>query len=174
MRLIQGGDRMKSIYSEIKIVKVPKMKVARYVIISPSPERDVISYMDNWANNSELLDLNDYKPRKIGWDFPFVSKQQSEQFGLRGYVCAYVIPEDFHPKCGGAEIAYINEDTYATLRVTDPHSDSFKKIPKGYDLLFEFVNSGEYKTSTWENRVAFEEEYDLDGVNYMDIYIPVK
>lgn len=165
---------MEGVYSEIKIVKVPKMQVARYVIISPNPEHDVISYMDNWAKNSGLLDFKDYKPRRIGWDFPFVSKQQSEQFGLRGYVSAYIIPENFKPECGGVEIADINEDTYATLTVTDPHSNSFEKIPKGYEILMEFVNSGEYKATSWENRIEFEEEYDIDGVHYMDIYIPVK
>lgn len=165
---------MNNIYSEIKIVTVPKIRIARYVIISPNPEEVVSSYMDNWAKESGLLDIKDYKPKKIGWDFPFVTKQQTEQFGLRGYVSAYVIPEDFDPKCCGAEIAYINEDTYAVLRITDPHSDSFVKIPKGYEILMEFVNNGEYKTLTWENRIAFEEEYDLDGIHYMDIYFPVK
>ncbi|MGF7059680.1 hypothetical protein [Brassicibacter mesophilus] len=164
---------MESIYGEIKIVTVPKMRIARYVIISANPEHDAISYMDNWAKNSGLLDLKDYKPRRIGWDFPFISKQQAEQFGLRGYVSAYIIPEGFEAKCDGVEITYINEDAYATLKVTDPHSNSFVKIPKGYEILMEFVNSGKYKTTTWENRIAFEEEYDLNGVHYMDIYIPI-
>lgn len=165
---------MENTYSEIKLVTLPQMRIARYVIISPNPEHNVIAYMDKWAKKSGLLDLPEYRPRRIGWDFPFVSKQQAEEFGLRGYVSAYVIPEDFTPQCGGAEIAYINEDTYATLRITDPHSDSFGKIPEGYQILLQFINSGEYKTQTWENRYAFEEEYDLDGVHYMDIYIPVK
>lgn len=165
---------MENVYSEIKIVKLPKMRIARYVIISPNPEHDVSSYMDNWAKNSGLLNLQDYKPRKIGWDFPFISKEQKEMFGLRGYVSAYVIPEDFEPKCCGAEVAYLNEDTYATTRITDPHSNSFEKIPKAFEILSEFVNSGEYKTLTWENRIAFEEEFDINSVHYMDIYFPVK
>lgn len=165
---------MENTYSEIKIVTVPRMRLARYVMITPNPEHDVIAYMDNWAQNSGLLDRADYTPRRIGWDFPYISKQQAEQFGLRGYVSAYIIPEDFEPGCCGAEIAYVNEDTYATLRITDPHSDSFTIIPRGYEILMTFINSSEYKTLTWENRIAFEEEIDLDGVHYMDIYIPVK
>lgn len=165
---------MGDIYSEIKIVTIPKMKVAKYVIISPNPERDVMSYMNKWAKESGLLDIKDFSPRKIGWDFPFVTKEQSEKFGLRGYVFAYSIPENFEPKINGAQLDYIEQDTYATLRVTDPHSNSFKNIPEGYHRLFNFVNSGEYKTLTWENRIAFEEEFDIDGIHYMDIYIPVK
>lgn len=159
----------KSIYSEIKMVTLKKFKIARYVIISPYPEHDVIPYMDKWAEKSGLLELDTYEKKRIGWDFPFVTQEQQEKFGLRGYVAAYVIPEDFIPKCDGAEIVYINEDTYATLTITDPHSDSFRNIPKAYQMLFEFA-----KTQSWENRLAFEEEYDKDGVHYMDVYVPIK
>lgn len=161
-------------YSEIKIVTVPKMRVARYVIISPNPEDDVNRYMDEWAERSGLLQFENYAPRRIGWDFPFVSKQQTEEFGLRGYVCAYLIPEIFEVNCHGAEIAYIEEDTYATIRVTDPFSDPFTTIPKGYELLMNYINGSEYKTLTWENRIAFEEVVEIEDVVYMDIYVPVK
>lgn len=157
------------IYSEIKTVTLKKCKIARYVIISPCPENNVISYMDNWAEKSGLLELENYKKKRIGWDFPFVTKEQQEKFGLRGYVAAYVIPEDFVPKCHGAEIAYINEDTYATITITDPHSDSFNNIPKAYEMLLQFA-----KTESWENRLAFEEEYDEEGIHYMDVYVPMK
>ncbi|MDD4157633.1 MAG: hypothetical protein PHY08_13795 [Candidatus Cloacimonetes bacterium] len=156
-----------NIYSEIKTVTLKRFKVARYVIISPNPEQNVISYMDNWAKRSGLLDFPNYEPKRIGWDFPFVTKEQQEKFGLRGYVSAYVIPEDFEPKCCGAEMAYIQEDTYATLTIKDPHSDSCKIIPHAYQLLLSFA-----KTKSWENRLAFEEEYEKDGVHYMDIYVP--
>ena len=40
------------------------------------------------------------------------------------------------------------------------------KIPKVYHTLFEFT-----KTSSREDRLAFEEEYDVDGVHYMDVYV---
>ena len=158
----------KSIYSEIKTVTLEKCKIARYVIISPSPENDVISYMDNWAEQSGLLELESYKKKMFGWDFPFVTQEQQEKFGLRGYVAAYVIPEDFVPKCDGVEVAYINEDTYATLTITDPHSDSCGNIPKAYQILLEFA-----KTQSWENRLAFEEEYDKEGIHYMNVYVPL-
>jgi hypothetical protein len=158
----------KEIYSPIKVVTLEKFRVARYVIISPAPEMDVIAYMDCWAEKSGLLDSKGYSKRRIGWDFPFVSQEQKEKFGLRGYVSAYIIPEDFEPKCSGAELAYIEKDTYATLKITDPHSDSFKNIPNAYQMLFDFA-----KTSSWENRLAFEEEYDADGIHYMDVYVPM-
>lgn len=158
-----------NIYSEIKTVTLKRFKVARYVIISPNPEQNVIAYMDSWAKKSGLLDFPNYKAKRIGWDFPFVTKEQQDMFGLRGYVVAYILPEEFEPKCCGAEIAYIEEDTYATLTIKDPHSDSFKTIPKAFQMLIDFA-----QTKTWENRIAFEEEYEKDGINYMDVFVPVK
>ena len=157
-----------NIYSEIEEITVEKFKVARYVIISPNPEHDVIRYMNNWADRSGLLEDKTYKKRMIGWDFPFVSKEQQEKFGLRGYVYAYIIPENFIPKCQGAELAYINKDRYAKLTITDPHSNSCENIPNAYNMLLKYA-----KTSSWENRLAFEEEYDIDGLHYMDVYVPM-
>lgn len=161
-------------YSQIEVVKVPAMKVARYVMISPNPEEDVIQYMDRWAEQSGLLGLDSYVARKIGWDFPYVSKQQSEQFGLRGYVYAYVLPDGFPTTHTGVEYATINEDTYARIRVTDPFRNPFVLIPRGYELLMDFVNNSDYRTKTWENRIAFEEVIEIDGLQYMDIYYPVR
>ena len=163
-----------SIYSEISIRTVPRMKVARYVVISPDPEEKVIGYMDRWAEKSGVLEIPDYVRKMIGWDFPYVTKEQQEKFGLRGYVAALVIPEDFEPSAGGAEITWIEEDTYAMITIKDPHSDPFKNIPRAYQILLEFINSGEYKTLSWEGRIAFEEDDDRDGIHYMDVYVPVK
>lgn len=56
---------MKSPYSEIKVVTLPRFKIARYVIISPNPENDVISYMDNWAEKSGLIALPKYNRRNL-------------------------------------------------------------------------------------------------------------
>ncbi|MCL2592593.1 MAG: hypothetical protein FWD82_04425 [Defluviitaleaceae bacterium] len=163
-----------NIYSEIKIVALEKVKVARYVIISPSPENDVVAYMNNWAKNSGLLDVKGYMPRKFGWDFPFVSEEQRAKFNLRGYVYLYTLPENFTPKCDGAEITYLEADEYAVMRITEPFNNPFETIPNGYKKLFEFVQSSEYKTTTWESRYCLEEVIEINGITYMDIYIPVK
>ncbi len=160
-------------YSEIIMLTVAKMQVARYVIISPNPEDDVNAYMDRWAENSGLLSHSGYVTRKIGWDFPYVTKEQTEKFGLRGYVCAYVIPEDFSPTCSGAELAVIETGEYATIRVTDPFSNPFEKIPMGYEKLMSHVEGLPDKALIWENRVCFEEVIEIDGITYMDIYVPV-
>ena len=65
-------------------------------------------------------------------------------------------------------MVYIDADTYATLTITDPFSDPFANIPKAYEMLMEFA-----KTTSWENRIAFEEQYEIDGTTYMNIFFPM-
>ena len=61
------------IYSDVTIKKMPAFKLARYVMISPNPESDVLNYMKNWGKISGLL-AADSNAKLIGWDFPFVSQ----------------------------------------------------------------------------------------------------
>lgn len=88
------------IYSEITIRHVDAFRMARYVMITPNPEDDVNAYMENWAGRAGLLAC---KPDAmlIGWDFPHVSLEMQNRFGLRGYVAAYVLPEGFETDCPG-------------------------------------------------------------------------
>ena len=160
-------------YSEIVLKRVDGFKMAKYVIISPNPEDDVIAYMEKWAEKSGLLRRPGYVPKRIGWDFPFVSKQQQEEFGLRGYVCAYVVPGDFEPDCAGAELADQAADDYAVITVTDPFEAPFEKIPAGYRRLFDFIGQNGLKARDHSGRICFEEVYEKDGVTFMDIYAPV-
>ncbi len=164
---------MDQVYSEVVQKRVERFKMARYVIISPNPEDDVIAYMEKWAKMSGLLQRPDYVPKRIGWDFPFVSKQQQEKFGLRGYVCAYVIPEDFEPACPGAELAYQAADDYAAITVTDPFEAPFERIPAGYRRIFECIRQKGLEARNYDGRICFEEVYEKDGVTYMDIYVPI-
>lgn len=62
------------VYSEVQIRKVPAFRMARYVIISPSPESDVQNYMKKRGKISGLL-AADANAKLIGWDFPFVSQE---------------------------------------------------------------------------------------------------
>lgn len=162
-----------STYSGITRVSLDDMRIARYVIISPNPEDDVIAHMDHWAKDSGLLDYPEYEPRKIGWDFPYLSEEQKVVYKLRGYVSAYVIPEDFVPKCEGAEIVTLKADTYAKITITDPFSDPFTKIPNAYQLLMDYAKEHNIEPEDWDNRTCFEEVYEENGTTYMDVNVPV-
>jgi hypothetical protein len=122
----------KDVYSPIKVVTLDKMRIAKYIVISLNPEDNANTYMDQWAEKSGLLSLLGYKKRRIGWDFPFISLEQCEKFGLHGYVSAYIIPEDFIPKAEGVEISFIEKDTYATLRITDWIKNPWETVPSAY------------------------------------------
>lgn len=164
---------MEHTYSEIRLVTVERFKLARYVVISPNPEEDVMGHMENWAKNSGLLEYPGYTPRQIGWDFPFVSDEQREKFGLRGYVSAYIIPEDFEPACCGAELAYQETDQYAKITVTEPFSNPFETIGGAYGKINEFAKERHITAKSYENRICMEEVFVKDGVTYMDVYVPV-
>lgn len=158
-------------FSEISIVTVPGFTLGRYVIISPQPENDVQMYLDNWAKRSGLYDA-DPSPRQIGWDFPFVSKEQQNRFGLRGYAAGWILPEGFEPKCPGVETYRQEKANYAKITVRDPFRAAFDRIPKGYQRILEHLGANGFKENhSAEYLACFEEVYNRNGEVYMDIYI---
>lgn len=158
-------------YSPVSVVTVPAFTLGRYVIISPQPENDVQMYLDRWADASGLNDLPGRK-RQIGWDFPFVSMEQQNRFGLRGYVAGWILPEEFEPKCSGVEVYKQAEAQYAKITVHDPFQAAFDRIPKGYQRILEYLGANGFKENHGTEFLGcFEEVYEQDGEICMDIYI---
>ena len=161
------------IYSEIQMKRVAAFKMARYVIVSPNPEDDVNGYMERWAVNSGLK-TSCPDAKLIGWDFPFVSQEQQNRFGMHGYVAAYVIPEGFETECPGVEYSENAEADYAVITITEPFIQPFERIPYAYKLLMEHIQANNYKEKQQDNIIeCFEHEYVKDGVTYMDVYLHV-
>ncbi|MDO5425687.1 MAG: helix-turn-helix domain-containing protein [Eubacteriales bacterium] len=166
--------KKQGIYSEITIQKIPGFRMARYVMITPAPENDVNAYMDRWAENSGLNAIEGYEPKRIGWDFPYVSVEQQTCFGLRGYVAAYLLPEDFEPRCEGAEITSQPTAYYARITIRDPFSRSFECIPGAYKKIFEYLNLNGIKECRHDEVVpCFEYVYEREHVTYMDVFVHV-
>ena len=158
-------------YSPVTVVTVPAFTLARYVIISAQPEDDVQMYLDHWAQRSGLAALPGEK-RQIGWDFPFVSMEQQNRFGLRGYVAGWILPEGFLPKCPGVEIYRQAATRYAKITVHDPFRAAFERIPKGYKRLLEYLGANGFKENHGTEFLGcFEEVYEKAGETYMDIYM---
>ena len=158
-------------YSPVSIVTVPGFTLGRYVIISPQPEDDVQMYLDQWAKKSGLYDF-DAHPRQIGWDFPFVSMEQQNRFGLRGYVAGWILPEGFDPTCPGVEIYKPDTTQSARITVRDPFRAAFDRIPKGYQRILDYLGANGFKENHGTDFLGcFEEVYEKDGVTHMDIYI---
>lgn len=158
-------------FSPVSIVTVPKFTLGRYIIISPQPENDVQQYLARWAENSGLAAYPGTL-RQIGWDFPFVSREQQNRFGLRGYVAGWILPEGFEPRCPGVEIYSQEEARYAKITVRDPFRAAFDRIPKGYQHILAYLGANGFKENHGTDFLGcFEEVYDLAGETYMDIYI---
>ena len=158
-------------FSPVSIVSVPAFTLGRYVMITPQPENDVQMYLDNWAKRSGLYDVES-RPRQIGWDFPFVSMEQQNRFGLRGYVAGWILPEGFEPKYPGVEIYRQSSAEYAKITVQDPFRAAFERIPKGYQRVLEYLGANGFRENHGTDFLGcFEEVYEKNGITYMDIYI---
>ena len=161
------------IYSEITIRTVKPFRMARYVMVTPNPEDDVNAYMDNWAQRSGLLQLRP-DAKKIGWDFPYVSSELQNRFGLRGYVAAYILPEGFETGCPGVEYADQEEADYAGITVYDPFAAAFERIPNAYKKIMEYLQVNGFREKPREGILScFEHVYEKDGITCMDVYIHV-
>lgn len=164
------ADKSK-IYSDIKIRKVAPFKLASYVIISPNPEADALGYMERWAEKSGLK--REYPEVKlIGWDFPFVSQEQQNRFGMHGYVAACVLPDDFHTDCEGVMFSENIEADYAVITIKEPFIQPFERIPNAYKLIMEYLHANNFKDKQQDNIIScFEYEYQKENVTYMDVYV---
>lgn len=161
------------VYSKVEIKRVAPFRMARYVIISPNPESDVNEYMEKWAINSGLKALNP-NARMIGWDFPFVSQEQQNRFGMHGYVAAYILPEGFDTEYPGVEYAENAEADYAMITIKEPFIRPFERIPNAYKIIMEYLQTNNFKEKQQDNIVScFEHEYEENGIVYMDVYIHV-
>lgn len=161
------------IYSGITIKHVKAFRMARYVMVTPKPEDDVNAYMDNWAQQSGLLQI---KPdaMKIGWDFPYVSAELQNRFGLRGYVAAYILPEGFETNYPGVEYADQEEADYAVITIYDPFAAAFERIPNAYKKIMEFMQANGFREKPKEGILScFEHVYEKEGLTCMDVYINV-
>ena len=163
----------KDIYSEIKVQTVGSFRMARYVMISPQPENDVNECMDRWASGSGLLEF-DKSAKKIGWDFPFVSPEQKNRFGLRGYVAAYILPQGFETDYPGVEIAEQKEADYAVITIREPFANAFERIPNAYKKIMQYLGAKGFKEKPQENILAwYEYVYEKEDITYMDVSVYV-
>ena len=161
------------IYSEVTIKTMKAFRMARYVMVTPKPEDDVNAYMDNWAQQSGLLKVQPDAMR-IGWDFPYVSSELQNRFGLRGYVAAYILPEGFETDCFGVEYANQEEADYAVITIYDPFAAAFERIPNAYKKILEFLQSNGFREKPKDDILScFEHVYEKEGITCMDVYIHV-
>ena len=162
------------VFSPVEMRTVRPFRMARYVMITPNPEDDVNAYLDAWAQKSGLLAAKPDAVR-IGWDFPFVSPEQQNRFGLRGYAAAYILPEGFSTRYPGVEYGEQAEAVYAVVTVTEPFmSDDtpFVRIPRAYKRIMRHLEANSFREKASRDILpCFEHVYEKDGTTYMDVYV---
>lgn len=162
------------IYSDIRIKRVAPFQMAGYVMISPNPEDDVNGYMERWAAESGLKEAYP-DAKRIGWDFPFVSQEQQNRFGMRGYAAAYVLPEHFSTEYSGVRYSENAEADYAVITITDPFVNAFERIPNAYKILMEYLRENGMKEKHQTGCIScFEHVYSKEKVTCMDVYLQVE
>lgn len=160
-----------NIYSDIQIKRVASFKMASYTMISPNPEDDVNRYMERWAVNSSLKTACP-DAKLIGWDFPFVTQEQQNRFGMHGYAAAYVIPDHFETDCPGVRYLENAEADYAVITITEPFAQGFERIPNAYKIIMEYLQANSLKGRQQEHTLScFEHVYVKKEVTYMDVYV---
>lgn len=163
--LVQDMCSYHEAYSNMRFEIVPAFEYVRYAVISGEPEEDAANHVNQWA-----VRMGIENPEIIGWDFPFVSLEQTNVYHMHGYTSACILPPGFASSC--PESISQPEQSYAAITISDPFSAAFSLIPNAYKTLLRYMgaNGTEYKESA--NVIAcFEKLYKQDGVTCMDVYI---
>lgn len=164
---------MEEYLSEVKIEKLPALRVATYRAVGNEPENESIEYVNKWVKK-KVIDTGLAKEEDLkhfGFDIPIYPHFAKK--GYRGYEAWKQIPESVKSS-EHIVIKEIQEDTYATIIITEPFKAPFERIGKGWKFLVNWVNSGEYKSKFTMNRYCLEEVYEENGIEYMKLYEPVK
>lgn len=156
-------------YSDMRIQKVDGFKYVAYTVISGDPETDAIERMRRTATAA-----GDKTPDIIGWDFPFVSQEQTNVHHMHGYTAAWIIPEGITPP-KDCEVLTNPACKYAAITIKNPMVAPFSIIPNAYKTLMAYMIANGCNPPDEKNLVdCFERSYFVEGVEYMDVFLAVK
>lgn len=152
-------------YSDIRMAEVPALRCLRYAVVSMEPEVDAIGHVRRWAG-----ELGIAQPEVIGWDFPVVSQEQINVYGMHGYAAALILP----PEAMGGDARVFSQPVqrYLVISIRDPMAAPFRLIPGAYKVLMTHMQVNGLQARTDDGVIGcFEREYDREGVHYMDVHI---
>ncbi|MDE6200260.1 MAG: helix-turn-helix domain-containing protein [Clostridiales bacterium] len=156
-------------YSDMRIQKIDGFKYAMYTVISGDPETDAIERMRNTATAA-----GDKTPDIVGWDFPFVSQEQTNVYHMHGYTAAWIIKDGITPP-KDCEVLTNPVCKYAAITIKNPMAAPFSIIPNAYKTLMAYMIANGCNPPDEKNLIdCFERSYYIDGVEYMDVFMAVK
>lgn len=157
-------------YSDIRIETVEEFSYIKYAVISTEPEDDALTHVRQWA---KALKIDN--PEMIGWDFPLLSQEQINVFNMHGYEAALILPDEILSSDLKLDVIKQERQKYIAITIKSPMTAPFRLIPNAYKVLMTHmkINGIEHKE---DKRVisCFEKEYDVEGVDYMDVYIAIE
>ena len=157
-------------YSDIRVERLPGFSYIRYAVISYEPEEDAKAHVRKWAEGMGIE-----HPEIIGWDFPYLSQEQINVYHLHGYEAALILAQDIVIEDWNIEVFIQDRQRYLAITIKEPQLAPFRLIPKAYKILITHMKINGIKKK-WDKKIisCFEKEYQVDGINYMDVYIAIE
>ncbi len=165
--------------SDVNHVVIDEMTVLSCLIVSGEPEEEVITLMNNLARDYGLTPL-----RQFGFNVPVESDLYATEH--RGYEYWLSLTEDdlaklpsdkdFDYSGNSIVIKEIPGFRYATIRIADPFTAPFERIPNGWKALVGWLEENNFKNPDFKpchDANCLEEVLEIDGLTVMDIFIPV-
>jgi DNA gyrase inhibitor GyrI len=151
---------------EIRIVTLEPMRVARYCVVSSSPEQESRAFIERWAAQQGVADPA--RRRSFGSDVRVSPEQQAA--GMRGYERMIPVTEAAQPS-EGVSVGPFTGGRYAALHLARPFDDP-ATISEGWDELIEWVRRHrKYTNDGWDGL----EEY-LEGPDgpVLELLLPIQ
>ncbi len=158
------------VYSNLRLEVVEPFSYIKYAVISTDPEGDALNHVREWAE-----ELGMCKPQIIGWDWPFLSQEQINVWNMHGYEAALIIDENVCLDNINADLIKQEKQKYIAITIKQPMVAPFRLIPNAYKFLMTHMKINGIKHKEDDKIICcFEKEYEVDGTEYMDIYIAIE
>lgn len=157
-------------YSDIRIETVEAFRYIRYAVISMEPEEDALSHVGRWAEKMKIEN-----PKIIGWDFPVLSQEQINVFNMHGYAAALILEDENLMNAEQMDVISQEKQKYIAITIKQPMLAPFRLIPNAYKVLMTHMKVNGIRHKEDKKIIpCFEKEYEVEGVNYMDVYIAIE
>lgn len=157
-------------YSDIRIETVEAFSYVKYAVISTEPEEDALHHVKQWAR-----ELNIDNPEIIGWDFPLLSQEQINVFNMHGYEAALILTDEILSNGVKMDVIRQERQKYIAITIKSPSIAPFRLIPNAYKVLMTHMKINGIRHKEDKKIIScFEKEYDVEKVDYMDVYIAIE
>ena len=155
--------------SDVEFFRIKPFSMVSYEVISANPVEDAAQHLRHWADKNGLPHQTD---REIGWSFLHVSQEQKQRFGLRGYVCARILPEGFLPRTPFPQVTHQGSCCYARLTYPEPNGRDPVQVACAIRTILEALHACGIDKSAEDGYLpCFERRCVKQGKRIAEVYI---